>query len=97
MGPTREQVLKAERCNGYVIHADSEEIDEMFVVPDGPYEQPVYWYFVRSNSWGFKSPDSFWSYYDSELMMLYHIRFFTNEEALQFLEERHAFDQEGNG
>jgi len=24
-----------------------------------------------------------------------HIRMLTNEEALQFLEERHAFDQEG--
>ena len=46
------------------------------------------------SSWGFKSPDSFWSYYDSELMMM-HIRMLTNEEALQFLEERHAFDQEG--
>ena len=95
MGPTREEVLKAERCNGFARHYGSDDIDEMFVVPDGPYEQPIYWYFVRSNSWGFKSPDSFWSYYDSELMMM-HLRMFTNEEALQFLEERHAFDQEGN-
>ena len=93
MGPTREEVLKAERCDGFARQYDSDDIDEMFVVPDGPYEQPIYWYFVRSNSWGFKSPDSFWSYYDSELMM--HIRMLTNEEALQFLEERHAFDQEG--
>ena len=94
MGPTREEVLKAERCDGFARQYDSDDIDEMFVVPDGPYEQPIYWYFVRSNSWGFKSPDSFWSYYDSELMMM-HIRMLTNEEALQFLEERHAFDQEG--
>ena len=93
MGPTREEVLKAERCDGFARHYDSDDIDEMFVVPDGPYEQPIYWYFVRSNSWDFKSPDSFWSYYDSELMMM-HIRGFTNEEALQFLEERHAFDEE---
>ena len=93
MGPTREEVLKAERCDGFARQYDSDDIDEMFVVPDGPYEQPIYWYFVRSNSWDFKSPDSFWSYYDSELMMM-HIRGFTNEEALQFLEERHAFDQE---
>ena len=94
MGPTREEVLKAERCDGFARQYDSDDIDEMFVVPDGPYEQPIYWYFVRSNAWGFKSPDSFWSYYDSELMMM-HIRMLTNEEALQFLEERHAFDQEG--
>ena len=94
MGPTREEVLKAERCDGFAIHYDSDDIDEMFVVPDGPYEQPIYWYFVRSNSWGFISPDSFLSYYDSELMMM-HLRGFTNEEALHFLEERHAFDQEG--
>lgn len=94
MGPTREEVLKAERCDGFARQYDSDDIDEMFVVPDGPYEQPIYWYFVRSNSWGFKSPDSIWSYYDSELMMM-HIRMLTNEEALQFLEERHAFDQEG--
>lgn len=94
MGPTREQVLKAERCNGFAREPYSDEIDEMFVVPDGPYEQPIHWYFVKSNCWDFKSPDSFWSYYDSDLMMM-HIRFFTNEEALQFLEERHAFDQKG--
>ena len=94
MGPTREEVLKAERCDGFARNYDSDDIDEMFVVPDGPYEQQIYWYFVRSNSWGFKSPDSFWSYYDSELMMM-HIRMLTNEEALQFLQERHAFDQEG--
>ena len=94
MGPTREEVLKAERCDGFARNYDSDDIDEMFVVPDGPYEQQIYLYFVRSNSLGFKSPDSFWSYYDSELMMM-HIRMLTNEEALQFLEERHAFDQEG--
>ena len=90
MGPTREEVLKAERCDGFARQYDSDDIDEMFVVPDGPYEQPINWYGVKSNSWDFKSPDSFWSYYDSELMM--HIRMYTNEEALQFLEERHAFD-----
>ena len=49
----------------------------------------------KIKSWGYKSPDSFWSYYDSDLMMM-HLRTFTNEEALHFLEVRHAFDQEGD-
>ena len=41
MGPTREEVLKAERCDGFARQYDSDDIDEMFVVPDGPYEQPI--------------------------------------------------------
>ena len=44
MGPTREEVLNAERCNVFARHYDSDDIDEMFVVPDGPYEQPIYLY-----------------------------------------------------
>ena len=95
MGPTREEVLKAERCNGFASWDDDDVLDSIFVVPDGPYEQPVYWYYIPARSWGTKSQDSFWTYYDCDSMMT-QLRFFSNEEALQMLEELHAFDQEGN-
>ena len=44
-----------------------------------------------AKSWGTKSQDSFWSYYDCDSMMT-QLRFFSNEEALKMLEELHAFD-----
>ena len=91
MKPTREQVLRAERCNGFTSWDDPNEIDSVFVVPDGPYEQPVFWYYIPANCWGQKSQDSFWSYYDCESMMG-QLTFMTNEEALQMLEELDAFN-----
>ena len=38
MGPTREEVLKAERCNGFASWDDDDVLDSIFVVPDGPYD-----------------------------------------------------------
>lgn len=91
MKPTREEVLKAERYNGFASWDDPNDIDSIFVVPDGPYEQLVFWYYIPASCWGQKSQDSFWSYYDCESMMG-QLTFMKNEEALQMLEELDAFN-----
>ncbi len=91
MKVTREMVLSAERCTGMQAGYNEEEVIIIHVVPDGDYEQPVLCFNCVGRAWFPKSQDSYWSYWDS-MMMLSEMQFYTNEEALELLEGMNAFD-----
>ena len=89
MRVTREMVLGAERCTGMQVSYSNEEVTTIHVVPED-YEEPVRCFECDGRFWHPKSQDSYWSYWDSE-MMLCQMKFYTNEEALELLEEMDAF------
>ena len=88
---TREMVLSAERCTGMQSCPSDEEVLVIHVVPKGEYEQPVLCFNCNGRAWFPKSQDSYWSYWDS-MMMLSQMQFYTNEKALELLEGMDAFD-----
>ena len=91
MKVTKEMVLAAERCTGMQISPSNEEVIIIHVVPSGDYEQPVLCFNCEGQSWFPKSQDSYWSYWDSMLMLM-QIKSFSNKEALELLEGMNAFD-----
>lgn len=90
MKVTKETVLSAEQCTGMQISPSNEKVIVIHVVPNGDYDQPVLCFNCDGRAWFPKSQDSYWSCWDS-MLMLEHFRFYTNEEALAILEKMDAF------
>lgn len=90
MKVTKEMVLAAERCTGMQVSPSDEEVIVIHVVPKD-YEQPVFCFNCSGHAWYPKSQDSYWSYWDSE-MMLGQMQFYDRQEAAELLEQMNAFD-----
>ena len=95
MKVTREMVLQAEKCTGMQYSPSEKELRVIHVVPKD-YEQPVLCFSCYERYWYPKSQDSYWDYWDSSLMLM-QMQVFTNEKALELLEEMNAFDSPCTG